>query len=48
MPVPSGFDVPSVVVHFLDVVEYILFRLFVFGSCVFALRRLIKTEWRKR
>jgi hypothetical protein len=41
-------DVPAAVSHYLDVVEYILFRLSLFGSFVLVLYRLIVREWRKR
>lgn len=41
-------DVPAAVSHYLDIAEYILFRLSLFGSFVLVLYRLIMKEWRKK
>ena len=47
-PSSSFLDVPTVASHYLDIAEYILFRLSLFASFVLVLYRLIVKEWRKR
>jgi hypothetical protein len=47
-PVDPVSNFPAAVGHYLDVAEYVLFRLSLFASFVLVLCRLIVKEWRKR
>jgi hypothetical protein len=47
-PPGSLLDIPAAVSRYLDVAEYILFRLALFASFVLVLFRLIVKEWKRR